>query len=296
MYKSIADYLQALRHELGDCDPATVQDALADAEEHFESALESDTPNAGAQINQGKRIQSLIDTFGSPQEVAAAYSELEKRLPLPLAAFPRKKRVSSWGNFFGVAADIRTWSALLYMLFALATGFIYGMWGLVGGALSLFFLIFIIGLPLSGLYLLSIRGLALMEGRIVEALLGVRMPRKPMFFRGGLSWGEKFKALVTESTTWTALFYLVLRLPLGIIYSMVTVVVLAFSLKFALYPLWHLWLQRPLLNFQQPYFPPEGLIPLISLSGVLAFFCTLHLVRWLGKQHGRFAKYLLVRR
>jgi len=176
------------------------------------------------------------------------------------------------------------------------TGFIYGIWGLVGGAFSLLFLIFIIGVPLVGLFLLSIRILALMEGRIVETLLAVRMPRKPIFVQKGLSWSQKFKALILESHTWKALLYLILRFPLGIVYSIGTAFLLSFSIKFALYPVWYFWLNRSLLHLRQPYFPPEGLIPLVSLVGILMFFLTLHLVRWLGRQQGHLAKYLLVRK
>lgn len=293
MYERVKDYLVDLRRELSGCDPATVRDALADAEEHFFSAAES----AAAASGTGDRtaeIRSVLETFGTPQEVASAYRDLETRAPLPIANFARKRPSSTWGRFFGIAADIQTWSTLLYMLFALVTGFIYGTWSLVGGSLSLFFLIFIIGLPLAGLFLLSIRGLALMEGRIVEALLGIRMPRKSLFVQKGLSWGQKFRVLVTERHTWDALLYLILRLPLGILYSLGTALLLAFSLKFAFYPLWYYWLNRPLLNFAEPYFPPPSLIPVFSLLGILAFFLTLHLARWLGKLHGRFAKFLLV--
>ncbi len=293
MYKSAADYLKDLRRELKGCDPATIQDAVADTEEHFYSAAgQASTDSAGMSGHHG--LSSLLETFGTPREVAAAYRELEARLPMPMTTLRRAEPTSPLGKFFGVAADIRTWGALLYMLFALVTGIIYGMWSLVAGGLSLFFLIFIIGLPMMGLYLLSIRGLALMEGRIVETLLGIRMPKRPMFVRKELRLGQKFKALIFETTTWKALFYLILRLPLGILYSTLTSILLVASIKFALYPLWHIWLNRPLLTFKQPYFPPEGLIPLFSLLGILTFFLTLHLVRWLGRQHGLLAKYLLV--
>ena len=42
-------------------------------------------------------------------------------------------------------------------------------------------IIMIFGIPLAALIFLSFRGLAWLEGRIVEALLGVRMPRRPVF-------------------------------------------------------------------------------------------------------------------
>ena len=41
MIKSIEEYLELLKTELKDSDTATVQDALADAEEHLRAALGS---------------------------------------------------------------------------------------------------------------------------------------------------------------------------------------------------------------------------------------------------------------
>lgn len=68
-----------------------------------------------------------------------------------------------------------------YMLIAFVTGIFYLSWAVTGVSISISFLIFIFGFPIALLFLLSVRGLALIEGRLVEALLGVRMPRRPFF-------------------------------------------------------------------------------------------------------------------
>ena len=101
---------------------------------------------------------------------------------------------SALGRFFGVYADSRAWGALLYMLIAFVTGIFYFTWVVTGLSLSVSFAIFIFGLPLALLFLLSVRGLALLEGRLVEALFGVRMPRRPLFTQQGLKWLERLKA------------------------------------------------------------------------------------------------------
>ncbi len=94
--------------------------------------------------------------------------------------FPRNEPTPDSRNFgfFNVISDPRTYGALLYMLVSLATGIFYFTWTITGIALSLGFAILIIGIPFALLFIGSVRVLALVEGRIVEGLLGVRMPRR----------------------------------------------------------------------------------------------------------------------
>lgn len=197
MFKDINDYLDKLKKELKGCDPALIQDALSDAEEHFRTALEEAlecTPG----ISEADALYPLVEKYGIPSDVASAYREIESCVLPTLAVSKPLAAQSFWAKFFGVLADHHAWGAFLYMLLSAITGCFYGMWALLGASFSLFSLILIIGLPVTGLFLLSIRGIALMEGRIVEALLGLRMPRKPLFVRKDLGWKDKLKALITE--------------------------------------------------------------------------------------------------
>ena len=187
------------------------------------------------------------------------------------------------------------WGAFLYILLSGLTAVVFGMWVILGGTISLFSLILIIGIPVTGLFLLSLRGIALMEGRIIEALLGIRMPRRPVFLSQGLNWREKYKALVTETYTWKIFAYLFLHFPLGIIYFLIIPVLFAFSIKCAVYPLWFWGLGRPLITFNAPTYPPPLSYPLVVAFGILLLFSTLHLAGFVGRMHGRFAKYMLVR-
>jgi apolipoprotein N-acyltransferase len=100
-----------------------------------------------------------------------------------------------------VVIEPRAWGALLYLLFTLATGIIYFTWTVTGISVSLGLLILIIGIPIAGLFILSTRGLALLEGRMVEALLGIRMPHRPLFSPNDKGIWAKFKALTDLTNT-----------------------------------------------------------------------------------------------
>jgi hypothetical protein len=295
MNKKIDEYLNQLKKELHGSDPALIQDALSTTEDHLRTALEEAT-EGGLSLSETEALQTLLDKYGTPSEVASAYKEIEAHiLPTLAVQKPRPSR-SFWAKFFGVAADARAWGAFLYVLLSGLTALIFGLWALFGGAISLFSMILIIGIPVTGFFLLSLRGIALMEGRVIEALLGIRMPRKPIFLRKGLNWREKYKALTTESYTWKIFAYMILHLPQGLIYFTAVTVLLALSIKCAIYPVWYWGLGRPLINFNQPLYPPAWTFPLVSVAGILMIFLTLHLARFIGKIHGLFAKSMLVRK
>jgi hypothetical protein len=157
-------------------------------------------------------------------------------------------------------------------------------------------MVLIIGLPFTGLFVLSVRGIALIEGRVVEALLGVRMPRRPIFPGRSLGWWGRFKALVSDKHTWLSIVYMILKLPLGIIYFVVFIVLIALSLFGVALPI----LEQgfgiyPLVINNVPYYTPVWLLPLTVIAGVLLIVLTMHLARVMGRMHGALAKALLVR-
>ncbi|MDH5706436.1 MAG: sensor domain-containing protein [Candidatus Aminicenantes bacterium] len=295
MYKKIEEYLNQLKRELSGSDLALIQDALSDAEEHFRTALE-ETVEKTPGISEEEALQPLVERYGAPAEVASAYKEIESRARPALAISETRAVRTQRVKFFGVVTNAKAWGAFLYFLLSGITGCIFGMWALLGTAVSFFTLILIIGLPVTGLFLLSIRGIALVEGRIVEALLGLRMPRRPLFVPKDMSWGEKFKALIADSHTWKALAYMILRFPLGLLYFVITAGITSFSLKYFLYPLWYWGLDRPLITFSQEVYPPVWSIPLISAAGIIMLPLILHLAKSAGKIQGRFAKFMLVRK
>jgi hypothetical protein len=295
MCKDVQEYLERLRKELRGADPALIQDALSDAEGHLRTALEETLTNK-SDLTETEIIQPIITKYGTPAEVAAAYRDIETHISPALAVSVSQVERSFWGKFFGVLSDARAWGTFFYLLLAFATGIIFGGWALFAGLVSASSLLFIIGLPLFGLFLLSVRGIALLEGRIVEALLGIRMPRRPFFFRKGLSWSDKYIALVKDAYSWRAWLYAVLLFPLGMIYSMAFSLLFVLSICFIISPVLELVFHVPLDLFGDNVFTPVWFLPVVSLAGFFLLPLTFHLAKYVGKVHGRFAKSMLVRK
>ncbi|MCC6299775.1 MAG: sensor domain-containing protein [Anaerolineales bacterium] len=293
MIKSIEEYLEQLKVEMQVSDSATVQDALADAEEHLRAALagwKQDQPEG----SEEEALSQIVERYGSPSETAAAYAEVERRTVPQLVIENRKPR-SAIGSFFGVYTDARAWGALLYMLIAFVTGVFYFSWAVTGVSVSVSLLIFIFGFPLALLFLLSVRGLALLEGRLVEALLGIRMPRRPLFSHYNMKWFDRLKALVTDKATWMMIVYMLIQLVLGTVYFTVFVTVLAFSLSLISLPFVQLLWNAPVIQWGvERIFLPYWVLVLLSFGGVLLWTSFMHLARGIGQLHGRMAKAMLV--
>jgi uncharacterized membrane protein len=295
--RTIAEYLQQLRAALRGADPALIQDALYDAEEHLRAEL-AENP----QRSEAEMLAHVVGTYGAPEEVADIYRDQEIKIQRALRPPPMPKRRSIWGRFFGVAADSRAWGAMFYMVLALATGIFYFVWAVTGTALSLSFSLTIIGIPLVVLFLGTVRALSLLEGRIVETMLGVRMPRRPPYpSPAGTSFLQRVGAMFTDGHTWTTLLYMVLMLPLGILYFTVTVTLISVSLALVGTPVVKALSAMDVLVFDCGI--PHWLCGdgywwaaiLFCVLGILLLFATLHLVRGIGSMHGAIAKSLLVR-
>ena len=295
MINSIDGYLRQLKDELKNCDRATVQDALSDAEEYLRNALENLRENK-PEMPQENAFSSVVEEYGTPAEIADAYRKIEARTSPSLTARAPKKNRTFVSRFFGVVIDPRAWGALLYLLFALATGIIYFTWTVTGISLSLGLLILIIGIPIAGIFILSTRGLALLEGRMVEALLGIRMPHRPLFSPNDKGLWAKFKALITDRYTWFSMIYMLLQLPLGIAYFTVFITLITMSLAFIASPILELGWHLPVFTSNGSLYYLNGwFMPVVAIAGVLLFFLTLHLAKIVGNLHGKLAKAMLVR-
>ena len=294
MYRSVEEYLDALKNEMQGIDSATMQDALTDAEEHLRTALETSRERQ-PEMDAASALPAIIEQYGSPEETAAAYAEVERRTSPSLARSVNRKQRTGLGRFFGVYADPKAWGALLYMLITFVTGVIYFVWAVTGISVSISFALFIFGLPVMLLFLLSVRGIAWLEGRLVEALLGVRMPRRPLFAPQNIKWQERIKLLTTDKHTWLSFIYMVLQFALGTLYFVVLVTILAFSLSGIAIPILQEVFNVPIAQTGSAYFYlPQWGYPLVVLAGLILWTATMHLVKWVGDLHGRYAKAMLV--
>ena len=326
MPSDIETYLKELQAALAGADPALVQDALFDAEEHLQ-----------AELAAGRVFAEIVDDYGTPAEVAAAYlgtatvqgtgtvsaggSGGDSVAPVapglsadapppavvaapgagaagPVPPPPPPVYPSVWRQIFGVVYDPRVWTSLLYMIISLATGIFY--FTVVVTMLSTSFgtSILIIGLPLLLLTLGFVRGMALFEGRLVEFLLGTRMPRRPRadlprpFFQRLWFW-------LRDGRTWASMVYLVLMLPIGIVYFTFAVTGLALGIGLIALPFvqlifGHTWIDYGINGVHEWLLPAWGM-PFVVIAGFLVLLGWLHAFRWIGRGHAAYAKAMLVR-
>ena len=289
---TIPNYLDQLRAALAGADPALVQDALYDAEEYLRSELAENPGKSEAEV-----IAAVAGSYGDPAEVADIYRDTEAKVQTALRPPAPPRRRSALGRFFGVIAEPRTYGALFYMLLALATGIFYFTWVVAGLSLSAGLAVLIVGVPFVILYFGSVRVLSLVEGRIVETMLGERMPRRPLYAARGKPWLERIGALFTDPRTWTTQLYFALMLPLGIAYFALVVTGLTVSLSLAASPLLYLVGADAYIQLGDLDLLPGTpmLWPLAMAAGVALLFATLHLARGIAWLHGQLAKHLLVK-
>ena len=152
-------------------------------------------------------------------------------------------------------------------------------------------MILIVGIPLTVLFFGSVRGLALLEGRLVEALLGERMPRRPRYTDRSRTWLQRIGDMFTDGRTWLTLLYFVLMLPLGVVYFTIAVTLLSLSLGFIWAPVAALFSgDIPGVYVDGVNVLPMAASPLVGIViaavGVLLLLLTMHLARGIGKLHG----------
>lgn len=293
--RTIAAFLDQLRQALEGAPKGLIQDALADAEEHLRNEMAQNPGKSEAEI-----LVQVLTTYGSPRDVAAEYRKLDANGNGHSAPAAARAPRSLMGRIFGPVFEGRTYASILYMLLALPLGTFYFSWVTTGVSLSLGLMILIIGIPVTLIFIFSVRIIALVEGRIVETLLGVRMPRRlpsevpqgPML--------QRIKRMVTDRRTWTAMFYMILMLPLGTFYFVLTVVSTAFFSALMAGPIITKMSEgRYKLDFgidrlNEFVMSPQGMATCFML-GLIGFIFIMHIARGVGRAHGRLAENLLVK-
>lgn len=285
---SIAQYLSELRRCLHDADPALVQDAVYDAEEYLRAAC-TEQPNR----TEADVLAEVIPVFGQPEEVAASYRDTESTVARALRAPAPKQPTSLLGKVFGVYADPRTYASLFYMMLTMATGIFYFTWAVTGISMSIGLAILIFGIPFFLLFIGSVRLISLVEGRIVEVLLGERMPRRPLY-PVAATIGQRILAMLKDLRTWSTLLYMAAMMPLGILYFTVAITGLALSFGFVFAPFSDWIIDGTVIQFGHDVYLDRPVSWLLIPAGILLLTALLHLARLIGQVHGKVAKQLLV--
>ena len=306
IYTNVDQYLDALKRALAGAPAGLVSDALADCEEHLRGAIAAHPDKSEAEV-----FADMARSYGSPEEVAQEYRAMEMPPPGPFARTdftpraplmtPAAANAARDWTMFNVFADPRTYGALMYMLLSLITGIFYFTWTVTGASMSAGFSVLIIGIPFFLLFVASVRLLSHVEGRIVEALLGVRMPRRLPAPGSETGLWPRIKDALGDLRTWSSLAYLLLMLPLGIVYFVIAVVGLSlsvgmlFAAGYDLVDSSHIMVgtDAPAWLTGLVHSPIGALI--LAVLGVCIFFLVLHVARAIGWLHGRIAEHLLVR-
>jgi multidrug transporter EmrE-like cation transporter len=294
--RTVDDYLRDLRRALQDAPPALVQDALGDAEDYLreEVALEPFTP-------ESEVVARIARVFGQPHEVAAEYLAVEERMQMRRAphAPVHKGATPARRGFFAIGTDWRAYGGLLYALLALPLGVFYFAWVATGISLSIGFAILIFGIPFTLLFILSVRMLALFEGRLIELMTGQRMPRRLRVEEPVRGLWPRIKAMLTDIRTWTAMTYMVLQLPFGIVYFVIAAFGIVLPVAFVAGPIAEVLTGKQLVRFGNGAFDrlmqEPLMMALMAVVGVLLFFAALHVLRFLARMHGRYAEAVLVK-
>jgi len=299
--RSVEDYLRQLRAALEGQDPALIQDALYDAEEYLRAEISTHAGKSEADV-----LELIASTYGAPEEVAAAYRDTELKVAAALRAPPKPPASSAFGRFFSIFGDGRAYAGLLFMLFSLATGLLYFTVTMVGTSMSIGLAILIIGVPFFIAFIGVTRALALVECRLVEAVSGVRMPRRPQHPGAPQKFWARVTDMLGDTRTWTTLAYNVLMMPLGILYFTLAIFGVTLSLSLVAAPVYEIIrviggfepehmhpLKVQLIDEPAWLITPLGLL-LCFVVGVLLLKLTLHLSRGIVRGHAYLAKSMLV--
>jgi uncharacterized membrane protein len=292
--RSIDQYLRQLREELAGEDTALIQDALYDAEEYLRAEVAAHPDKSESDV-----LELIASTYGAPGEVASAYRDTEAKVKAAMTP-PRKVSGTGTGAFFGVFLDPRAYTSLFFMLLSLATGIIYFTFAVTGLSLSAGLAVLVIGIPFFLVFMALTRVVSLAEGRLIEAMTGERMPRRPVHQSNASGFWARVSQMLKDRRTWTTLAYLILMLPLGIAYFVIAVVGLSLSLAFIFAPLLTFanrfgWFYIPgEVSLSPAWLNSFWALPLLVLVGVLLLTLLMHLARGVGRLHAMYAKALLV--
>jgi len=292
--RSIDQYLRQLREELAGEDAALIQDALYDAEEYLRAEVAAHPGKSESDV-----LELIASTYGAPDEVASAYRDTEAKVKAAMGA-PRKAPNSGAAAFFGVFLDPRAYSSLFFMLLSLATGVFYFTFVTAGLGVSAGLSVLVIGVPFFLVFMGLTRVLSLVEGRLLEAMTGERMPRRPLRSNTTDGFWSRVGQMLQDRRTWTTLAYLLTMLPLGVVYFGIAVAGLSLSLALIFGPLLDLAARYEWFDFSgSVHMTPSWLesvwaMPFLVFAGVLSLTLLLHLARGIGRLHALYAKALLV--
>jgi Putative sensor len=151
------------------------------------------------------------------------------------------KRSNPVGRFFGVVGRGQTYLNLIYLILAFPLGLMYLIFFTVGISVALPLMFVLIGFVVLAFVCVGWWAFAAFERLMAIWLL--KMEIAPMSKPGPQPEGawENFKSLLTNPVTWKSLFYLIIKLPLGVLSLTLLILFGGVTLAFLTAPLTFWW-------------------------------------------------------
>jgi hypothetical protein len=207
-------------------------------------------------------------------------------------------------TFFGVIAEPRSYINIFYLLLAFPLGIAYFVFLVTGISVGVSLIIIWVGVPILALVLAGSWAMCEFERILAVSLLKEDLPRtvrgrstvtddqdlsslERFFVR---TW-RRFKSHLTNRLTWTGMFYLFLKFPLGIATFTIAVTLVAVPVALITAPA-YMWTSDPLTWGRWTFdpFPYSWILPFL---GVPALFISFHLMNVTAFLSGRLARVML---
>lgn len=195
------------------------------------------------------------------------------------------------GKVFGVVAHGQSYLNILYLLLAFPLGLTYFIFLVTGLALGFGLAITIVGIPILLLVLGGSWVLCGVERWLARTLLNEPIPPAPSRPASKGLW-PRLRAHLGNRVTWTGVFYLMLKFPLGTASLVIATTLVAITLALLTAPIYHPWAEIDLWVW---YVDELWETFLCTLIGIPLVFISLHVMNWAAFVSGQFARVMLGR-
>ena len=210
-------------------------------------------------------------------------------------------------SFFGVIADPQSYLNIVYLLLGLPLGIAYFVFLVTGISVGFGLLVIWVGVPVLALVLVGSWAMCRFERLLVNALLKEDLPAVSREDRSRQSEGgsqrlgaeerlfigawRRLKSHLSDRLTWTGMFYLLLRFPMGIATFVIAVVLISVTGSLLGAPAYY-WVDDGIdFGIWQVDELWEAII--LTLIGIPAVFVALHLMNGTAFLSGWLARVML---
>ena len=183
----------------------------------------------------------------------------------------------------------QTYLNLAYLLVAFPLGLTYFLFLVVGLAVGFALVLTLVGIPVLLLVHLVAWALMRLERWLAIRLLGVDIPPMSPVDPHGPMW-RRLIGKATDPSTWTGMFFLLAKLPLGLVAFLLSVVLLSVSIAFAAAPVLHLAFAIPVGPWSVDSL---GESLLLAPVGIVVGVLSVNALNYTASLYGRFARLML---